>query len=304
MDGESRAALFVNTRSRHGADEYERVVHLLGEARVPLGVSRAVYEPDELPRLVAEAVDRGYQRVLVGGGDGTISSVAASFVGGRAVLGILPVGTGNLVARALGIGELEQAVAAVAAGHEATIDVAVAGDRYFLNTLSIGLAATFRQAAPRSLKHRLGQAAYAIAAARAYARSRSFFARLTVDGADISVVCQDVVVSNGRYIGPDMLAGPSAELDNHQMVVFTLGGRNRIQLMIQAIEVWFGRHAYNPKFHYRITDALTITADPPQKYLLDGEPGGVTPVAVRLIPDAIRVFAPPGFDQTPGRSEP
>ena len=292
MDERSPAALFINTRSRRGGEEYERAVGLLREAGVPLGTCRAVEDPAELPELVAEAVASGCRAVLVGGGDGTLSSVIASFVGGSAVLGILPVGTGNLVAKALGIDDLPAAVAAIAGGQVAEIDVCRAGERYFLNSLSLGLAAAFRRDAPRALKHRMGMLAYAIAAGRTFLHAQPFFARLTIDGQGIAAICHDVVATNGRFIGPNLPAGPDAAIDDHELIVFTLGGRGRTRLLIQAVKVWRGRHAGNPRFHYRITSGLTVVADPPQRYLLDGEPGGVTPVTIRLLPHAVKVFAP------------
>lgn len=295
MDERSPAALFVNTHSRHGGAAYQRVVALLQQAGVPLALCREVDEPAELPGLVAEAIAGGCREVLVGGGDGTLSSVIASFVDSPAALGILPVGTGNFVAHALGIHDLAGAVAAIAGGRVAEIDVCRAGERYFLNSLSLGLAAAFRRDAPRGLKHRLGVAAYAVAAARAFAHSQPFFALLTIDGQDIAAVCHDVVATNGRFIGPHLLAGPHASIADHELIVFTLGGRSHLRLAIQAVKVWLGLHAGNPRFHFRITDALTIATDPPQRYVLDGERGGWTPVTVRLLPNAVKVFAPADF---------
>lgn len=98
-----------------------------------------------------------------------------------------------------------------------------------------------------------------------------------------------------RLIGPNVQAGPDASIDNREFVVFSMGGYSRWQLLRHIVKVALGRHVTDPEMHYFVTDALVISADPPQVVTLDGEVSGATPVTVRLVPESLRVFASPNF---------
>jgi diacylglycerol kinase family enzyme len=100
--------------------------------------------PDELPRLVAGAVEAGVPRILVAGGDGTIVQAAASLVGTRVALAVLPGGTLNHFARDHGIPtDPDQALAVAKGGEVRATDAGYVNDRLFLNTSSVGAYVRF-----------------------------------------------------------------------------------------------------------------------------------------------------------------
>lgn len=304
---EQPAALFVNTRSRHGHRAYRRARLLLEAVGVDVGLAVAVAEPRELPGQVVAAVAAGYTRIIIGAGDGTLAAALPALVDRPVVLGVLPLGTSNSLARTLGIPrQLEAAVAVIADGRIVDIDVGRANGRYFLNTLSIGLANTVVREASPALKRSLRLLAYGLVLPRALLRHRAFRARLVADGRAVEVRTHQVTVINGAHIGIgrfNLSAGPRASIDDRRLLVFTLADEPRWQLLRRALLLALGRRAVDSQVPHVVTEALTIATDPPQAVRADGEPAGFTPVTVTQSCEALRVFAPPDFvdrDDPPG----
>lgn len=98
---DGRAALVINTRARSGARFARRVIEMFAALGVRVDAF-CVRNPDYLRRIVGRAIDAGHRYIVVGGGDGTISSICGLFAYRDIVLGVLPLGTGNSFARTLG----------------------------------------------------------------------------------------------------------------------------------------------------------------------------------------------------------
>jgi diacylglycerol kinase family enzyme len=292
------AALFVNTRSRRGAQLYPHARRILKAAGIELGIAAAVARPAELPGRVADAVAAGYDRIIVGAGDGTIATVLPALIHRPVTLGVLPLGTSNSLARALGLPrDPAGAVAVIAAGHTARIDAGRANGRYFLNTLTVGLGdAIVREAAP-ALRRLPRLLAYGLAVPRALARHRAFRAHLVAGGRRETVRTHQVVVANGTHLGVGTVnvpLGAGVAIDDGRLRVFALAGESRWELLRRSLLLALGRPmaAATP---YLAADGLTIAADPPQTVRLDGERAGRTPVAIALERAALRVFVPADF---------
>lgn len=302
------AALFVNTHSRRGARLCRCARTLLTEAGVTLGLAMTVADPALLPGLVADAVAAGYDHIIVGGGDGSLSAVLPAVVGRPVTLGVLPLGTSNSLARALGIPRrLAGAVATIAGGRVVVVDAGRANGRYFLNTLSIGLANAITREAPPVLKRSLRLLAYGLVAPRALLWHRAFHARLTADERTVAVVTHQLVVVNGTHIGVggvNLSAGSGAAVDDHRLIVLTFAGQSRWQLLWRSLKLASGRYAADPETQYFVTGALTVVTDPPRPVHVDGEPAGRTPVTVTQVPRGLRVFAPPDFVAHPAHQHP
>src|SRR5689334_4703225 len=97
------AVLIVNTYSRRGERSFFQALDALQKNGLTITASYAVQHPDRLAEVVREAIEQKGDLVIVGGGDGTISSIVDFFAYQDVVLGILPFGTGNSFARTIGI---------------------------------------------------------------------------------------------------------------------------------------------------------------------------------------------------------
>jgi hypothetical protein len=101
---ESRSAvLVVNRRSRHGARAYSEAIRRLAETGIALDAAYPVRHAERMPEIVREEIAKGRKFIIIGGGDGTISSVVDHFAYTSVVFGVLPLGTANSFARTLGI---------------------------------------------------------------------------------------------------------------------------------------------------------------------------------------------------------
>src|SRR5699024_2573811 len=129
-DGPTRAALIVNTRSRTGAEAFSRAREILTGLGVPITSAYPVRDPARIPETVHEALREGADLLVLGGGDGTVSSVVDHLADELPVLGLLPLGTANDFARTLQIPTDLRRACEVIVGHRVVdVDLGLAADR-------------------------------------------------------------------------------------------------------------------------------------------------------------------------------
>ena len=141
----------MNTRSRHGARAYSEAKRLLAEAGMALDAAYPVRDAERLPEIVREEIAKGRKFIIIGGGDGSISSVVDHFAYTSVVFGVLPLGTANSFARTLGIPlDLTGAIDVLVNGKVADVDLGKINEDYFANGSSIGMPAIVGRATPHS----------------------------------------------------------------------------------------------------------------------------------------------------------
>src|ERR671911_3116236 len=158
-----RAALIVNTRSRTGERTFFKALDRLQELHVPLGATYAIRDPARLPETVREVLDdgSGYRLLILGGGDGSVSSVVDFLAHRKVVLGLLPLGTANDFARTLEIpSDIEGACQTIASGKIVDVDLGLAGDNYYVNVASVGLGGEATRALSPWMKKSVRPLAY------------------------------------------------------------------------------------------------------------------------------------------------
>ncbi len=167
---------FVNSRAGNAAEAASAL-------RAVGGFDVHCIDPDKIEGAVRRAADAGARRILVGGGDGTLSRAAAALAGSGVELAILPCGTLNHVAKDLDIPlELEAAAQLALRGRSVDADAASVNDRLFISTSSVGAYVSFVHVRER-LESRLGyHVASFIAATRLLIRLPLFAVTLAVDG--------------------------------------------------------------------------------------------------------------------------
>lgn len=203
--------LIVNPAARGGRSAEAAAL----QACAALGIAPRLHRttaPGDAARIAAEDAARGTgEAVLVLGGDGTVMEVVGALVGRETAVGILPGGTGNQLARHLGIPlDVARALRALSAAPTATMDLGRLGDgRFFSLTAGFGLDAAMIAGAAPSAKRRFGVGAYVWSAARALPTMRAFRVRATVDGESFEVEAALAMVANvgavmdGRFgLGP------------------------------------------------------------------------------------------------------
>ena len=135
-----QAILIVNAASRTGADAFAQARDKLEAAGIELIGAKAIKDPTRIGRVVKQAIGKA-PMVIVGGGDGSLSSAVDFFIGQETILAVLPLGTANSFARTLGIPlDLDGAIDVIAGGEPRKIDVGCIDGDYFLNAAALGLA--------------------------------------------------------------------------------------------------------------------------------------------------------------------
>ncbi len=285
-----RALLLANQKSRSGGDP-ETVAGLLRDAGldplVPDGGSR-----DHAAQIRAHAGE--VDRVVLAGGDGTMNAAAPALLETGLPFAIIPLGTGNDLARTLGIPDDPAAAARVAAGDRLrAIDVGMANDIPFFNVASIGFGVDLTRALTRDAKRRWGKLGYAAAAMRVLARMRPFTAEIRCGvGEPVRSRTVHVAVGNGRHYGGGMTVGEHSAIDDGRFDVFSLevGGIWSLLRLLPSL-----RRGDHGRWHEVMTAGgaeVEIRTRRRRSVNTDGEITTRTPVVFRVRPGAVRVHVP------------
>jgi YegS/Rv2252/BmrU family lipid kinase len=286
------AILVVNAHSRKGRDLFRQAEAKLNEAGVRLIAAHAIRNPKHLVPSVKEAVRSGAPMVIVGGGDGSLSSAVDEVVERDCVFALLPMGTANSFARTLGIPlDLDGAIRTIATGRRRRIDLGMIDEDYFANCAAMGLSPMIGEGVPHNLKRYLGRFGYLIWAAWCLVRFRPF--RLTVDDGQRreTLWATEVRIANGRHHGGVELI-ENAEIDSGEIVVQAVVGRSSFSLVWDWISKYLklpARERTTREFHAR---RIEIQTRPRQRISIDGEVLTKTPVVAQVARRAIEVVVP------------
>ena len=275
-----QAVVVVNAHSRKGEEAFEQVCDKLAERGVELIAQHAVDDPDEMRPIVRQAIADKVPMVIVGGGDGSLSTTVDEFLGSETVFAILPLGTANSFARTLGVPlDLDGAIDVIASGRRKRIDLGAIDGDYFANAAAMGLSPLIAETVPHNLKRYLGMFGYLIWAIRVAFKFRPF--RLHVDdGRKLHKVwATEARIANGSHHGGVELV-ENAELTSGEIIVQAVTGRSLFGLAWSWFATLFklrAREQTVTEFHGR---ELRIMARPAQKISVDGELSARTPVMV------------------------
>ena len=273
-------ALLANPDSGQGEADL-----VAGELRA-LGAEVASFEFGEID----DAVALGPSRLVVAGGDGSLGCVAAPAARAGIPIAVVPTGTANDFARALGIPLQTEAATALAVdgGRTRAIDLAHMDDRPFLNVASLGLSPAAAKHAS-GLKGALGSLAYTAGALRAGLGADPVRCAIRGDGEPLfeGEVWQVTVACTGAFGG-----GSSVEADpaDGRLDVVAIEAGSRARLLRHAYGLRAGDVERQPGVHSRRCAAAEIDLDSPQRFNVDGElveSGScrfeVEPAAVRVV---------------------
>ncbi len=243
--------------------------------------------------LAKAAVAQGARLVMAWGGDGTINEVASALVFGDVPLGIVPAGSGNGLARQLGISRAPaEAIRHAIAAEPRRIDVGEMGERLFVNVAGIGFDAhvawKFNEAGIR----RRGFLTYASLTGRALMTYEPATYRIRAEdgeaGAPVRAVL--VTVANSPEFGNGAIIAPGARIDDGRLDLVVMEERSRLKTVAQLPRLFQGTVDRAAGCSLRRIERATIESDRPMIYHVDGEPvAGGTSLRVRVHPGALHV---------------
>lgn len=287
-----QAVLIVNAMSRSGADVFQEVRTKLIAAGVEIVEAHAIDHPDDIGPAVRSAIAKA-PMVIIGGGDGSLSSNVDFFVGHDVVFAFLPLGTANSFAGSLGIPkDIDSAIDVIANGQRKWIDLGRIDGDYFVNAAAIGLSPMIAQTVPHKLKRYLGKVGYLIWAFWCALRFRPFKIIIeSADGQKEKFWATEARIANGSYHGGVELI-ESQRVDSGEIVIQAVTGRSIWGLAWS----WFAtilklRSRHGTTREFRGT-SMKLNTRPHLKISIDGEVCAKTPVTVSIARHVIEVAAP------------
>ena len=286
-----QAVLIVNAGSRKGADLFAEARDKLTAAGIELIEARKCKSARTIAGAVKKAV-KSAPMVIIGGGDGSLSSNIDHFIGTDTVFALLPLGTANSFARTMGIPlDLDGAIEIIASGEPRKIDLGCIDGEHFLNAAAIGLAPKIAESVPHGLKRALGRVGYLLWAGWSAANFNAF--RLKVDDGQRvhRLWATEVRIANGSYHGGMELI-ENADVESGKIIVQAVRGRSVVHLGWSYLSSALKLSSRSDSVREFRASKLKLDTRPHLQVSIDGEVGGETPLEISALPDAVTIAAP------------
>lgn len=258
--------------------------------------------PGDAMRFVQQALVGSTRRFVVAGGDGTVHEVVSLLARRepeKYTLGILPMGTGNDLARTLEIPlDFQQAARVIRDDYRRPIDLirlTINGDaeHYIINAATGGVSERVRGSVNPAYKSTLGPLAYMVAAVGVFRKVPRYRVQLEVDGHHFAAETPTIVVANGRTAGGGHPVAPNAQVDDGLAEVVVATPRTRMQELKLLMRLEVARHLDSDYVVHRSGRRIELHCDPPMGFSLDGESSEAASKAVfEVLPRTLKVIVP------------
>lgn len=277
------------TRNKAGLDR------MVADALSPLGWElEVVYTKGhgDATRLALSAVEKGCDVVIAAGGDGTINETAAALCGTGVILGILPCGSGNGLARHLGIPvDIREGLKVILENHPEDIDYATANDRKFFCTFGVGFDAAVSAAFAR--KKTRGKFTYLQSTFETYANYEPEYYTISANGKKLTERAFLVAVCNASQYGNNAYIAPSASITDGLLDVTIIHAGNTLSTALVGVDMMTGMIEHNMLINTFRTDNIVIEREQRGPSHIDGEPLEMPDrLAICCHHNGLRVFTP------------
>lgn len=284
----------VNPASRRGARAQTKAVQVFAKSGIDLTV-RVTTAPGHAERIAREEA-AGYDAVFSLGGDGTAMEVIAALAGTGLPVGVLAGGTGNVIARSLGIPiSMSRAIPKLLNGRDAKIDLGRMDDgRRFAIGIGVGIDAMMIAETPSIWKKRIGVLAYVVVGVRSVLRFDHFDVRLTVDGREVTGRASAVLIANfGTLLNNLIVLGAGIEHDDGLLDACIFSPRTPWDFARITWRLMTRNFKPDRCIQYLSGKEFVLETSPSRMTQADGELMGVTPVRISVEPRVARLLLPP-----------
>lgn len=292
-----KAVFILNpTSGTESASSYREAVELTLKEMGYETETRETQKEHDATIFAKEACENKADLVVAMGGDGTINEAVTGLaeMPDRPLFSLIPLGTVNDFARALGISlEPEEAIAALKAGIPKEVDIAKVADQYFTNILAIGSIAEATSHVSVEQKTKMGALAYFVEGLKALASDEELFFEIEYDNGKWEGEAKIILVALTNSVGGFEKLAPEAMLDDGLLHLFIVENAALPAFVRVAGSLLLGRFDKDPAVEAIKTKSVTIRTREPLTCNLDGEIGCQTPFSISILPRHIRVLAPP-----------
>lgn len=288
-----RLLLIINPISGLGSKEsFEPLVRSTLE---PLGykvTTAYTCARGDATRLARQAVEEGYYGVLAAGGDGTVNETARALCHTSTVLGIIPCGSGNGLARHLGIPiDPVAAVRIIADGHTVASDFGAVNGQPFFCTFGVGFDAAVSSHFAR--QHRRGPLSYIRSAIAQYIKYHPQVYTVSANGHVLTEKAFLIAVCNASQYGNNAYIAPRASITDGELDITIIHAGNPLDTAMVGMDLFTGYINHNTLIHSFRAPAAVIYRNEPGPAHIDGEPITVDDaMEIKCHPGAVNIFTP------------
>ncbi|MCH5236940.1 MAG: diacylglycerol kinase family lipid kinase [Muribaculaceae bacterium] len=290
---EKKALLIINpvsgTRSKHGLGKF--VTTRLSESDIKVKTALTKKSGDAM-KMAREAAESGFDMVITAGGDGTVNEVANGLAFTDCRLGILPFGSGNGLARSLGIPQdIYAALKVIEDSHSVCCDRGLANGKPFYCTFGIGFDATVSEKFAN--EKRRGRSTYIRSVLREFLNYKSQSYAILIDGKVITEKALIIAVCNASQYGNNAYIAPKAKLTDGFLDITVVHSGNPFSNIFVGVDLMAGNIDKNRSIETFKTPSVTITRLSDGPVHLDGEPLQMGhKIDIVCEPATLNVFAP------------
>jgi diacylglycerol kinase (ATP) len=250
------------------------------------------HDADEASEMAHQCVADGVDSLVVVGGDGMVHLAVQALVGSETSLGIIPAGTGNDVARYLGLPRSDtQAAADVVVGSRTRlIDLGHTGAQHFVTVLAAGFDSKVNERANR-MRWPRGQMRYNLATLAELRVFEPLPYVLELDGEEMQLEAMLVAVGNGPSFGGGLRITHGASIDDGWLDVVIIKTMSKLDLVRTYPKLYTGGHTKHPQYEHHRVRSVTVAAPGIVGYA-DGERIGALPLTIDVAPLALKVLVP------------
>lgn len=286
------------------AGQPQPILNQINDVCHPAGVEWSVsitQKSGDAMRFAREAIVDGAEVVGAYGGDGTVMEVAQAVKGGDVPLAILPGGTANLMSKELGVPkDLSEAAKIMIDPNSVVrhIDMGQAGDKEFMLRVSLGFGAEKVKIADRQMKDKWGILAYSVAGLKALDKVPVANYHITIDGAVYDFPGKSCLIDNAGNLGvEDATASKWIDVSDGLLDVLLVRDASFSSLDAVADSILHLERKSEGFRHWQGRE-ISITCDPVQPVVGDGEVWGETPVSVKVLPGVLPILTPAHTQKT------
>lgn len=292
-----KSLMIINPESGQGRAARQKRMLLDIASETPHIHAMVTHGPGSAEKLACEAAQNGYDQVIVAGGDGTINQVINGISDSGLPMGIVPLGTGNVLAHDLGIPPHDalKAMEIIDAGNIRSVDVAQANGKRFLLMAGFGFDAEVIDLVSPEVKDVFGTMAYAPALIQQMAKvGPANYSLIFEDGSIYNTQAFSVIIANCGSYAYNFKIAPEAIFDDGllDILIFEWDPTIKLKLIGKALESLIQQRIPDINTTYFRASKVRIESNPRVKMQLDGDVIGESGTEISILPKALKLIVP------------